>query len=173
MYKVYASGFVGNLGTEILIEKKYDELVKHFGVEFIDKALNDIKGGDNPSLNMSNDIIDKIEIGKGGVLTALWQLCEKHNLGLEYNMRKIPIMQATVEISNYYNINPYRLLTKNAYLFLIDTNDDKDFDKLDMAEIGKITNDNKRVRIDGETRAFLTKDFKDEIDKIIRNPFII
>ncbi len=34
-------------------------------------------------------------------------------------------------------------------------------------KIGEIVNTKKRVRIDGEAEAFLTKDYKDEIDKII------
>ena len=34
-------------------------------------------------------------------------------------------------------------------------------------EIGEIRNTKKRVRIDGESEAFLTKDYKDEIDIIL------
>ena len=91
-------------------------------------------------------------------------------------MRKIPILQGTIEIANYFDLNPYRLLTDNAFIIACE------FVGADIIrpqcrgevyepfyEIGDITNERKRVRIDGETEAFLTKDYKDEVDKVIPN----
>ena len=200
MKNVYIKGFVGNLGTYILIDEKYDELCSYFNKEFIDNAKKTIynsmyKDGINPSLIMSfrgdkvnicrgeqcepNDlkIIDSEPIGKGGILTALWKLCDRNKWGLKYSLRRIPILQGTVEIANYFDINPYRLLTTNSYIIACESVGD---DVLSyhvgadtirpqyLTYIGDITNTKKRVRIDGETEAFLTKDYKDEIDKIIK-----
>ena len=190
MIKLYVFGYVGNLGTKVLIDEKQEELVRHFNQEFITHIKNQIeeslsKDGFNPSLIMSSrrgevnecmgehcepTVIDYEQIGKGGIFTALWKLCDRNKWGLKYSLRKIPILQGTIEIANYFDINPYRLLTNNA--FIIACRDECDctgeFHE-PLYEIGDITNEKKRVRIDGEAEAFLTKDFKDEIDKVIPN----
>lgn len=59
MIKLYVSGYVGNLGTKVLIDEKQDELVKQFNHEFITRIKNQIeettsKDGFNPSLIMSS-----------------------------------------------------------------------------------------------------------------------
>lgn len=188
MNKIYVKGYVGNLGTKILIEKKTDELAKHFSKEYLhllNKNIDDtLKDGETPSLSMlENIVIDREKITKGGVLTALWKICERNKWGLRYSLRSIPILQGTIEISNFFDLNPYRLLSANAEIIAVDDgnilNDNTSY-KLDsdlnvtnewqcdtFAEIGEIAHTKKRVRIDGEVEAFLTKDYKDEIDKII------
>ena len=200
---MYVSGYVGNLGTKVLIDEKQDELVRQFNQEFISHIKNQIEeslfeDGFNPSLIMSArsgetnirrgehcepascEVVDWEAIGKGGILTSLWKLCDRNKWGLKYSLRKIPILQGTIEIANYFDINPYRLLTNNA--FIIACRDECDCrgehcEPKDctgefhepLYEIGDITNEKKRVRIDGEAEAFLTKDYKDEIDKVIPN----
>ena len=180
MIKLYVIGSVGNLGTKVLIDEKYDELVKQFNQEFVAHTKNEIEkslseDGFNPSLIMPEKV-DWEAIGKGGVLASLWKLCDRNKWGLRYSLRSIPILQGTVEIANHLDINPYRLLTSNSYLVACDIVGDDILSSLVGADIirpqpltyiGDITNEKKRVRIDGETEAFLTKDFKDEIDKII------
>lgn len=193
MIKLYVSGFVGNLGTKVLIEEKQEELVRQFNQEFITHIKNQIeeslsKDGFNPSLIMSYceqivgasftspycrgehcepAVIDYEQIGKGGILTALWKLCDRNKWGLKYNLRKIPILQGTIEIANYFDLNPYRLLTNNAFIIACEFVGGEFHESL--YEIGDITNEKKRVRIDGEAEAFLTKDYKDEINKVIPN----
>lgn len=170
MYNVYVKGFVGNLGTKVLIENKFDDLSKHYSekyLQLLNNLLSDtMKDGDNPSLTILDGIVDKEKVSKGGILSALWKICERNKWGLSFSLRDIPILQGTVEIANYFNLNPYRLLSDNVYILVSDIDfDDTIYD--DMNKIGEIKNTKKRVRIDGESEAFLTKDYKDEIDKII------
>lgn len=208
MIKLFVTGYIGNLGTKVLIEEKQDELVEKFSKEFITHINNQIeeslsKDGFNPSLIMPDrrgefhessvgadiirpqcrgevnecrgehcepTVIDYEQIGKGGILTSLWKLCDRNKWGLRYSLKAIPILQGTIEVANCFDLNPYRLLTDNA--FIIACSDECDctgeFHE-PLYEIGDITNEKKRVRIDGEAEAFLTKDFKDEIDKVIPN----
>lgn len=180
MIKLYVTGYVGNLGTKVLIEEKQDELIEQFNREFITHIKNQIeeslcKDGFNPSLIMSyceTALVDFEQIGKGGTLASLWKLCDRNKWGLEYSLRKIPILQGTIEIANYFDINPYRLLTSNAAIIACkdEPSDECRGEHCEpFAEIGNTTNKRKRVRTDGEAEAFLTKDYKDEIDKIIPN----
>jgi hydrogenase maturation factor len=192
MIKLFVTGYIGNLGTKVLIEEKQDELVKQFNQEFIAHIKNQIEkslleDGFNPSLIMSDcrdetnirrgehcepvscEVVDWEAIGKGGILTSLWKLCDRNKWGLRYSLKAIPILQGTIEISNHFDINPYRLLTSNSYLVACESVGADTIRPQFLTCIGEITNEKKRVRIDGEAEAFLTKDYKDEIDKVIPN----
>ncbi len=170
MYKVYVKGFVGNLGTKVLIENKYEELSKHFSEEYIKVLIKliceTLEDGDNPSLSILDGIADVEKVMKGGILSALWKICERNKWGLVFNLREIPILQGTVEIANYFDINPYRLLSDNVFIFVSDRDYNSE-EYYNIFKIGEIRNTKKRVRIDGESEAFLTKDYKDEIDIIL------
>lgn len=148
----------------------------------------------NKNIHIPNhELIDKKEklgifdIGKGGPLTTLWIISEATNHGLIYKQKQIPIRQEIVEISDYYELNSYRLLTENSKIILVE-NDimfiniiDEILEKIfnlnyDRREafknryiknIGALTTGNKKQRIDVEQKSFLTKDYKDEIEKII------
>lgn len=178
---VFIKGFVGNLGTKVLIENKYDELSKYFNVQFLEKVLNDISGGVNPPLFMGDSdknyedvgvkIIDREAVVRGGLYTALWKICDRNKCGLRYTLTKVPILQGTIEISNYFDLNPYRLLTSDAEILFVDEKDIEINERIKNnfygSFFGHTSSDKKRVRIDNDVESFLTKDYKDEIDKII------
>lgn len=169
---IYIVGHVGNIGTIKITEKlelplsnrfinKYNKIIK----DEINKIKKYVKL-DNKYFN-TNHII---EINKGGVFSSLWILAKSENVGMDFSQKDIPIYQITFEICNILDINPYRLLTTNAYL-IFETNEwYEDFIKksdLSITCIGKIYNKKECARIDGDTKAYLTKDFKDEIDKVL------
>ncbi|WP_165444076.1 AIR synthase related protein [Lachnoclostridium sp. Marseille-P6806] len=48
-------------------------------------------------------------MGYGGVCTALWKLAGELHCGLTADRKKIPIRQETVELADFYRIDPYRM----------------------------------------------------------------
>lgn len=169
MYKVYIKGYVGNLGTKVLIEERHDELLNYFDASYLDKVLSDINGGAHPPLfigdeNAAIEVIDREAIGKGGVLASLWKICDRNKCGIRYNLLAMPILQGTIEICNYFDLNPYRLLTDNSEILFVNCRASEP-----MILVGETTSDKKRIRVDNDMESYLTKDFKDEIDKIIPN----
>jgi hypothetical protein len=50
--------------------------------------------------------------------SSLWFLCEEHNVGVEVEFSKIPLRQETIEICQYFNLNPYKLSSKGCYLII-------------------------------------------------------
>ena len=171
---VYVAGFVGNLGTKYLIERKKDILLSRFSENYLEESFTLLEDGINPSLFSFCSIVDSEDIGRGGLLSALWKICERNNWGLKYSLRDVPIYQCTIEVANFFDINPYRLSTYNAKIIVTDAfiQAEKRYIVNGMngvSCIGTITNDKKRIRIDSEVESFLTKDYKDEIDNIIPN----
>lgn len=155
---VYITSYVGNLGTKILIDRKKDLLKEHFSESFLDKIYVECGGGQMPPFKF--EYIDSEDINKGGVLASLWRICDRNKLGLRYNLSDIPVHQGTIEICNFFDLNPYRLMTEGSKVII----SDEEIEGLFL--IGETNDKKQRIRIDGEVDAFLTKCYKDEIDKI-------
>ena len=51
---------------------------------------------------------------------GLWYISELTGVGLEIECKKIPIKQETVEICNFFDINPYLLYADKAMLVVAD-----------------------------------------------------
>ena len=187
---IFQIGKIGNLGTKYIIEERHDELQENFSKEFLNLSIKKIDESLKNSYNKKiqdikfikeNNIVYYKKISKGGFLSALYSICEdfkkediiknkedrilKSNvLGINYYLLNTDILQSTIEISNFYDINPYRLYTDNAYI-IFSNNDYIEGCKF----IGKTTNEKKRIRIDIDTNSFLTKDYKDEINKVLKD----
>ena len=111
------------------------------------------------------------DLSRGGVFAGLWELAEQSGVGLEADVRSIPIKQETVEICNFFDINPYELISGGSLLMISD-NADMLVEELrqagiEAAAIGHCTDSNDRVLINGETRRFLEPFKNEEIYKIL------
>ena len=49
------------------------------------------------------------DVTTGGIFGALWELAEASGVGLEIELKKIPIRQETVEICEFFDLNPYQM----------------------------------------------------------------
>ena len=58
------------------------------------------------------------QIGSGGILAALWELSETAHTGFEIDMPQIALKQETVEICEFYRLNPYLMTSAGSYLIL-------------------------------------------------------
>lgn len=106
---------------------------------------------------------------EGGIFRALWTLAECAGVGLEIDLKKIPIRQETVEICNYLDLNPYELMANGSLLCLTE-HANALVDKLHRmqipaAVIGSAAANRDRVIINGEERRFLEPAKADEIYK--------
>ena len=57
------------------------------------------------------------------LLAALWEMAEEEKIGFEIAMGSISLKQETVEICEYYRLNPYQLTSAGSYLILTDEAD--------------------------------------------------
>ena len=58
------------------------------------------------------------QIGSGGILASLWELAETVRTGFEIEMPQINLKQETVEICEFYRLNPYLMTSAGSYLIL-------------------------------------------------------
>lgn len=56
------------------------------------------------------------DLSQGGIFTALWEMAERAGVGLEVDLKRIPVKQETIELCEYFDINPYNLYSAGALL---------------------------------------------------------
>ena len=170
---IVATKWVGLEGTAILAREKEEELRSRYAQPFIDKAKT---FGQMMSIIPEAAVTAKSgagamhDVSEGGIFGALWELAESAGVGLEIDLKKIPIRQETIEICEFFDLNPYKILSGGC--LLIGTEDGNglvmELEKADIPAviIGKATDSNDRVLINEDERRFLETTQTDELYNI-------
>lgn len=172
---IVATKWIGLEGTAILAREKEEELRSRYAQPFIDNAK---VFGQMMSILPEAAVAVKSgasamhDVSEGGVFGALWELAESAGVGLEIDIKKIPIRQETIEVCEFFDVNPYKLLSGGC--LLIATEDGNglvmELEKADIPAviIGKATDSNDRVLINEDERRFLETTQTDELYQIER-----
>lgn len=170
---IIMTGYAGYAGTSLLVEKEEEKLRQRFAQPFLDRALKYID-----YLSIKSEAASAVKSGasalhdvsEGGVFAALWEMASASGVGLDIDLKKIPIRQETVEICEFFDINPYKLYGGGALLIAaFDGNQVvREIEKNGgvAAIIGTATDSNDRVLIQGEERRFLETAQTDELYKV-------
>ncbi len=120
---VLVTKWIGLEATAILAKEKEALLLKRFSADFLrdakqfDKYLSVVK---DARIAAENKVTAMHDITEGGVFGALWEVAEAGHVGLEIDIRKIPIRQETVEICEFFGVNPYQIMSSGAMLMVTD-----------------------------------------------------
>lgn len=112
------------------------------------------------------------DVSECGVYGALWELAAASKVGLEIDLAKVPVKQHTIEVCEFFDLNPYMLRGNGSLLIATDHGsalvDALLIAGIEAAIIGHITDDQDRVIIYGEEadRRFLEPPRRDEIYRI-------
>ena len=166
--------WAGLEGTAILAKEKEKELLTRFSPGFVSQAkefdrllsvLPEAKEAVRLGVAAMHDVTE------GGIFGALWEMAESSGVGLEIDLKKIPVKQETIEICEFFDINPYGLISSGAMLMAAE-NGAKLMNGLKEAGIaaeviGRATAGNDRVICNGEERRFLEPPKSDELYKVV------
>lgn len=166
--------WIGLEGTAILAKEREEMLLKRFPRHMIDEAktyeemLSVIP---EAATAMKSNVSAMHDITEGGVFGALWEMAESAGVGLTVDLKELPVKQATVEICNFFDINPYELMSSGSMLIVTDNGHDlvRELEKAHIhgAVIGKITDSNDRIVVNGEETRFLEPPKTDELYKAL------
>ncbi len=171
---IVISKWIGLEGTAILAQKKKEELFHRYPQYMIEEAA----GFDRylsvipeAATAMKSGVCVMHDASEGGIMAALWELAESSGVGLSIDMRKLPIRQETVEICEFCDVNPYELLSGGC---LVMTAEDGNSlvsklkqQNIPAVAVGKITDSNDRIILNGEEKRYLDKPQVDEIHRFI------
>ena len=110
--------------------------------------------------------------GEGGIMTALWDYFDGFGLGFEMELRRLPILQETVEVCEVFDVNPYRLQSEGCAL-LTAANGGALVSKLEKKGIhavvlGRTQTGIKRQIYNGGIQTFLDRPKPDELYKVLQ-----
>ena len=105
-----------------------------------------------------------------GILVALWELSQKTGMGIEADMKRISVLQETIEICEHYRLNPYQLTSAGSFLMLAKDGealaDELEKNQVRASVIGRIAEGNGKVLRNGEDMRYIDRPAPDEIYKI-------
>ena len=109
------------------------------------------------------------QCGDGGVLCGLWELAEAEKIGFEIDFSKLALKQETVEICEFFQLNPYLLTSAGSYLVLTEHGEET-LESLKNAgvpavRIGFVKEQNARTLVNGEETRYLDRPAPDELSR--------
>lgn len=184
---VVMAGFAGLSGSAAIARAKKKELLGRYPEVFIDKAVMQVQFLLSDSIFTKEQELQNIlpeaatavksdecglfRLSEGGVFAGLWNMAETAGVGLEIELRKIPVKQETIEICNFFDINPYILKSDGSYLILTDNGyrlvHELEKKNIEAVVIGITMDNNDKVVINGEEKRFLEKRYQDNLYQVL------
>lgn len=164
------AGYAGLAGTAVLAKNREQELAQRYPFSIIDTAkefeqhlliVEAAQAGREFQVSAMHDV------SQGGIFAALWEMAECAGVGLDVDLKKIPIRQETIEICEFFDRNPYQLYGQGA-LLLGTPRGEALVEHLSMlgipaAVIGQTTSGNDRLIRNGEDARFLDRPAQDAL----------
>lgn len=163
-------GFAGLEGMLRILDERETELGRRFVPAFIQQmkdlkenllALGAIRAAADSGVKAMH------QVGSGGIFAGLWELGEASGIGMEVDLSAMSVKQETVELCEYYNLNPYQMTSAGCILMTAD-----DGDTLVRAlegvgarasKLGVATDKKARVITSGEEQRYLDRPAPDEL----------
>lgn len=171
---VVVTKWIGLEATTILAKEKEEELRKRFPGGIVDTAIGFdrlLSVVPESRIAMEHGVSAMHDITEGGVFGALWEMASGAGVGLEVDLKKIPIRQETVEICQYFDVNPYQIMSSGSMMIVTDDGYEL-VRKLEAAGIhgavvGRTNSGNDRILRNGEDVRYLDKPQPDELYKVL------
>ena len=118
-------GHIGAEGTVRAALENRELLLKTLPREFVDRAA---------ALEWRQGLAEELrgqfpgsfvrEAGEGGIFAALWNMAEACNAGFTVDMKKLPILQETIEVCEALELNPYEIASGGCAVLAADHGND-------------------------------------------------
>ena len=171
--EIIMCGYAGLEGTLCILGEAREELETRFVSAFLEQAETMTGALVRPAQLLSiyeqdGDAVAR-HIGSGGILAALWELSETVHMGFEIAMPQIALKQETVEICEFYRLNPYIMTSAGSYLILT-SEAEAVLGALEDAgvhasRLGAARAQNARVIRNGEEVRYLDRPAPDELER--------
>lgn len=172
--EIVMTKWAGLEGTAIIATAKEEELKKKYSESFLTGAkelLNQISVVPEAKIARAVGVTSMHDVTEGGIFGALWEIGAASKVGLEIDLKKILLKQETVEICEFYDLNPYMLISSGCMLIITDHANHLverlKAEGIVAAVIGRITEGKDRVILNEEERRFLEPPKSDELYKVI------
>ncbi len=161
---IVLAGPVGMEGTYILVSEQFELLQKRFPMSILmrmkglGRELSVLRAAEAA---MSSSVSAMVSPGEGGFFAGLWELSRKTGCGLDIDLQAVPLLQETVEITDFFGINPYAMRSAGC-LLIASGNAEKTILCLQeqgrtAVRIGKLTGNKEKIIRNGEEIRYLDR----------------
>jgi len=161
---IVVSKWIGLEGTAKLAGANYEKLRERFPARMIEEAAafdRYLSVIPEAATAMKSGVCGMQVVSREGFFAGLWEMAEGAGVGLEADLRKIPVRQETIEICEVFGENPYELSSGGC---LIMTTVDGNAlvtallrEEIPAVVIGRTTRGNDRVLYNEGRKQFLNK----------------
>ena len=158
-----------------LAKTRRDELLTRFSPGFIHGAADfseDYSVCREAEIAIEHGAAAMQDLSEGGIFGALWEMADGAGIGLDVALKRIPIQQETVEICEFFGVNPYQMLSTGALLVAAADGEGlvqkMALEGIPSAVIGRTTSGKERILRNGEEVRYLDKPQMDEMYRVGR-----
>ena len=166
--------WIGMEGMLRIAEEKGEELGKRFAPVFIRQIQSrrkEIFAGKELEIARSEGTPYVRQITEGGILAALWELAKNTGFGLDVDMKRMSVLQETIEVCEQYRLNPYQLTSVGSFLMVSEDGNTLAEalrrNRIHASVIGHLTEGNDKIIHNGGETRYLDRPAPDELYKIL------
>ncbi len=166
--------WIGMEGMLRIAGEKEEELRRRFAPVFVRQIQSyrkDLFAGKELEIARNAGVSEVRQITEGGILAALWELAKESGGGLDLDMKRMSILQETIEVCEQYRVNPYQLTSAGSFLMV--TKEGKKLtdalrrNHIQASIIGRMTAGNDKIIHNGGDVRYLDRPAPDELYKIL------
>lgn len=162
--------WIGLEGTALIAKTDAEKLKTRYPSDIVDDAADFFKFLSvmpEAATAVKSGASDMQTVREGGIFGGLWELAARNGVGLVADLECIPVRQETIEVCEYFDLNPYELMAGGSLLITCQNGSALVKALADCgiasAVIGKTTQGNDRIIRHGEESRFLEPVRGDEI----------
>ena len=167
---IVVSKWIGLEGTARLATEYRKSLCTRYPVRMIDEAASYdryLSVIPEAATAVKSGVCGMHDVSRGGIFGALWELAQRAGVGLEIDLKKIPVKQETIEICEFFELNPYELLSGGCLIMAAESGqvlaDVLEREGIPAAVIGRTTDRNDRVIWHEDEKRYLDRPKMDQM----------
>ena len=170
---IVISKWIGLQGTALAVKRNRAKLLARYPsylveeAELFDRYLSVIP---EAAIAVKSGVCAMHDASEGGIFAALWEMAERAGVGLNIDLKKLPLRQETVEVCECCDLNPYELLAGGCMIMTsVDGQALADAllaENIPAVVVGRVTEGNRRILLNGEEIRYLDRPKQDQIYKL-------
>ena len=167
---IVVSKWIGLEGTARLAAEYRERLCSRYPVRMIDEAAaydRYLSVIPEAATAMKSGVCGMHDVSRGGIFGALWELAQRAGVGLEIDLKKIPVKQATIEICEFFELNPYELLSGGCLIMAAESGqalvNALERKRIPAVVVGRTTDSNDRVIFNEDEKRYLDRPKMDQM----------
>ncbi|MCM1268159.1 MAG: AIR synthase-related protein [Bacteroidales bacterium] len=116
---IVASKWIALEGTAHLAGQHRERLRERFPARMVDEAAafdRYFSVAPEAATAIKSGVCGMRGLSRSGIFAGLWEMAQEAGVGLEVDLRKIPVRQETIEICEVFGENPYELASGGCLL---------------------------------------------------------